>query len=93
VSAPASRYRVEFSASGRRDLNRLPERVLRAVLEFVDGPLAENPYRVGKPLVGQYDGAYSARRGSFRIVYEIHDDEVLVEVIRVAHRAEAYRRR
>ena len=67
--------------------------MLHAVFAFLDGPLAESPYRVGKALIGQYEGSYSARRGSFRVIYDIYDDEVLVEVIRVAHRAEAYRSR
>jgi len=87
------RYEIRLTGSARRDLARLPERVLHAVLAFLDGPLAENPRRVGKPLTGDLHGLHSARRGSFRIMYEIQDDQVLVMVVRIAHRAEAYRPR
>jgi len=86
-------YEIRLTGSARRDLTRLPDRVLHAVLAFLDGPLAENPHRVGKPLAGDLHGLHSARRGSFRIMYEIRDDEVLVMVVRIAHRAEAYRPR
>jgi len=86
-------YRIEFTAAARRDISRLPERVAWAVIEFCDGPLAENPYRVGKPLLGDLTGLHSARRGEYRIVYAIYDERVVVEVAYVRRRADAYRRR
>ena len=85
------RYQIRMSGPARRDLARLPDRVLHAVLAFLDGPLTENPHRVGKPLRADLLGLYSARRGSFRILYEIDDNEILVEVVRIAHRADNYR--
>ena len=78
-------HRVELAPSARRDLNRLPPRILPAVLEFVHGPLSDNPYRVGKPLTGPYRGQYAARRGSYRLRYTVDDDRVVVVVVRVAH--------
>ncbi len=38
-------YRIEFTATARRDIGRLPEGIARAVLEFCAGPLAESPHR------------------------------------------------
>lgn len=55
------------------------------------GPLADNPHRVGKPLRDDFAGVHSARRGSYRVLYEINDADHMVTVIRVAHRADAYR--
>lgn len=86
-------YRVEFTSAARRDIARLPERIAWAVLEFCEGPLAENPQRVGKPLVGDLTGLYSARRGEYRIVYSIYEERVVVEVAYVRRRADAYRGR
>jgi mRNA-degrading endonuclease RelE of RelBE toxin-antitoxin system len=77
--------------SARRDLNRLPEAVAAAVLEFIYGALAENPHRVGKPLLGELSGLHSARRGQYRVIYRIDDEVVTVTVIKVAHRGDAYR--
>lgn len=86
-------YRVEFTPGARRDIARLPERIAWAVLEFCGGPLAENPHRAGKPLVGDLTGLYSARRGEYRIIYSIYEETVVVEVAYVRRWADAYRRR
>jgi len=84
-------YRVTLSASARRALtDDLPEAVALACFEFIRGPLAENPHRVGKALSGRLQGRHSARRGEFRIIYRIDDDRILVEVITIVHRRDAY---
>jgi mRNA interferase RelE/StbE len=69
----------------------VPERVIPAIIEFVYGDLAAFPRRVGKPLSRELAGSFSARRGSYRILYEIDDEQVRVLILRVAHRADAYR--
>ena len=86
-------YQIEFTPVARRDIGRLPERIAWAVIEFCEGPLAENPHRVGKPLIGDLTGLYSARRGEYRVVYSIFDEQVLVEVAYVRRRADVYRPR
>ena len=85
-------WTVEVAPPAARDLNEVPPRVLPAVVELMFGPLAEEPKRVGKPLVGDLAGLWSARRGTFRILYEVDDDAELVIVVRVAGRADVYRR-
>jgi mRNA interferase RelE/StbE len=60
------------------------------VVEFPFGPLAADPHRVGKPLRFELAGYWSARRGQYRVVCSMHDDEVLVRFVRISHRAEVY---
>jgi mRNA interferase RelE/StbE len=85
-------FEVILAAPARRDIAMsLPEKVGTACVEFIYGPLAENPHRVGKPLRGELAGRWSARRGEYRVVYTIDDDRVVVEVVTVAHRRVAYR--
>lgn len=85
-------YQVVLSRRARRALSTdLPEVVAAACWEFLNGPLAENPQRVGTPLRGQLDGRYSARRGEFRIIYRIIEEHIRVEVINIRHRRDAYR--
>jgi mRNA interferase RelE/StbE len=87
----AARYTVLLSPAAKRAIERdLPEAVAAAVVDFLFGPLAEDPHRVGKPLRLQLEGYWSARRGQYRVIYSIHDDEVLVRVVRISHRAAAY---
>jgi mRNA interferase RelE/StbE len=85
-------YTVRFTATARRDLNGLPPRVLSAVIEFAFGALSREPRRVGKPLRRELVGKYSARRGPYRVLYRIDDDQLTVWILRVDHRADVYRR-
>jgi len=67
-----------LSSSAIRDLDRIPPRVVPAVLEFIYGPLTENPRRLGKPLRDDFAGECSARRGSYRILYRLDDARHLI---------------
>ncbi|MGM0386580.1 MAG: type II toxin-antitoxin system RelE family toxin [Actinomycetota bacterium] len=87
-------YRVRLTSSAVRDLERISPRYVDAILTFIFGPLAENPRRVGKELGRELAGLHSARRGDYRVLYEIRDTEdPRVLVHRVDHRAHAYRPR
>ena len=77
----------------RRAIDRLPEKVAIAVLDYLVGHLLENPQRVGKPLRGDLAGLHSARVGAYRIVYEIDEAGRTVRVIYIDHRADIYRPR
>jgi mRNA interferase RelE/StbE len=84
-------YRIELAPGARRAIERdLPESVAAAAWEFIIGPLASDPRRVGKPLMGKLEGRWSARRGSYRVIYTINNVDVLVMVLRVAHRSDIY---
>ncbi|MGV0633259.1 type II toxin-antitoxin system RelE/ParE family toxin [Mycolicibacillus trivialis] len=69
----------------------MPEEVAAACWEFIVNVLAHNPRRAGKALRADLAGRFSARRGGFRVVYEIHDDTVVVRFIDVRHRRDVYR--
>jgi mRNA interferase RelE/StbE len=85
-------YRIELTRAAKRALSEvLPDVVAVACWEFIRGPLADNPYRVGKPLRDQLEGRYLARRGEFRVIYSIFEDRVVVRVIHIAHRRDVYR--
>ena len=87
-------YDLQVAAGAARTIQqKLPEGVAAAVIEFITGSLIAAPRRVGKPLRRQLAGLYSARRGTFRVLYRIDDAEHLVTVVRVEHRADVYRRR
>lgn len=64
-----------------------------AIVEFMLGALLDNPLRLGGELRRELVGMRSARRGVYRIIYEINDTDHLVIVYRIEHHATAYRRR
>lgn len=86
-------YGLVVAASAERALQRLPASVAAAVVEFMLGPLVDNPRRVGHPLRRELEGLWSARRGAYRIVYEINDDIRRISVLRIDHRSDVYRPR
>jgi mRNA interferase RelE/StbE len=86
-------HEVEITPEGLPHLNRLPDKVRAAVLETILGSIAEDPERAGKLLRGELEGLSSARRGEFRVIYEIDEEAGVVLVHRAKHRRGAYRRR
>lgn len=80
-----------MAAPADRALRRLPEKAVTAVVEFMSTALTEAPERVGKPLRNELAGLWSARRGPYRIVYEVRHDERVIVVVRIAHRSHIYR--
>jgi len=57
-------YRLRVAGPAVRALERMPERVAPALVEFMTGQLLDNPQRIGKPLVGRFAGLYAARCGT-----------------------------
>lgn len=98
MSEPQDTYELLITGPAARALaNRLPEKVTAAVHEFITTTLLNNPHRLGKRLrlPPPYEGTWSARRGSYRVLYEIDDQRrtVTVTVTVVEHRGDAYRSR
>jgi mRNA-degrading endonuclease RelE of RelBE toxin-antitoxin system len=85
-------YELRATSAVRRALGEtLPEAVATAACEFITGPLLKDPYRIGKRLLPPVDDRFSARRGTYRVIYRIDDKAHLVTVVDVAHRHDAYR--
>lgn len=86
-------YDLKLAASAERMLARLPEFAAAAVVEFITGPLLENPLRVGKPLSLELAGYRAARRGAYRVIYRVDETQHIVLVARIDHRSDVYRAR
>ena len=84
-------WRLIVMAPARRQFDRLPISVAAAVLETLSA-ISENPKRLGKRLALEHEGRFSARRGPYRIIYELLEQERLVRVIAIGHRRDVYRR-
>ena len=91
----STRYRLRVTGPAARALaGHLPEKVAAAVYEFITSTLLENPHRVGKRLILlPFEGTWSARRGTYRVLYEIDEDDLVVTVTAIEHRGDAYRSR
>jgi mRNA-degrading endonuclease RelE of RelBE toxin-antitoxin system len=87
-------YELVLTPPARRALtDGLPEAVAAAVIDFLTSAIVREPRRVGKPLRGDLAGVWSARRGTYRILYRILDVPHEVVVLRIEHRRDVYRAR
>ena len=85
-------YELRTTSTVRRALGEvLPEAVAAAAYKFITGPLLREPYRVGKRLLPPMEDRFSARRGTYRIIYRIDDKNRMVTVVDVDHRRDVYR--
>ena len=88
----SDRYRLRIARPAARALSELlPEKVAVAVYAFITGALLDDPHRVGKPLDPPMAPAWTARRGTYRILSVVDDSRRIVEVTAIRHRSDAYR--
>ena len=83
-------YKVLFKASADRALKKLPREAQRRIVGEV-AMLAHDPRPAGTVKLAGDDNLWRIRIGNYRVVYEIHDDRLVVLVLRVAHRKDVYR--
>ncbi|MCY3787060.1 MAG: type II toxin-antitoxin system RelE/ParE family toxin [bacterium] len=89
---PDQPYQIVVAGPAARTIaQELPQTVAAAVIEFMTGPLLDNPRRLGVALRNELDGLWSVRRGTYRIVYRIEDARREVVILRVGHRRDVYR--
>lgn len=88
----SAQYEVRFTRAAKRALtDTLPEAVASAAFEFIMGALRDDPKRLGMQLDEPLFPLYSARRGEYRILYRLEDARLVIEVVSVMHRRDAYR--
>ncbi len=80
---------VEITPEGLRRLDRLPEKVRAAAPESILDPIADGPI-VPASHSSAVEGIRSARRGDYRIIYEVFQNEHIVLIHRVQHRRDVY---
>ena len=85
-------FDLVIAPGARRALtDLLPEPVAAAAWEFISGPLAAAPASVGTRLRPPFGDQWRARRGEYRVRYEIDDEQHVVRILDIAHRRDVYR--
>ena len=83
-------YRIEWRRSTAKDLRKLPSDVVGRVVRAVES-LSQEPRPAGCKKLSGSDFAYRLRVGAYRVIYEVFDEVILVEIVRVGHRKDIYR--
>ena len=84
-------YRVETKPAARKALDRLPKDVRKRIFARIDA-LAENPRPHGVEKLTAPVDLYRIRIGSYRVIFTIQDDVLLVVIVKIAPRGDVYRR-
>ena len=82
-------YEVKWKRSATKELKKIPKSKIPPLLKAVES-LSQNPFPSGvKKLIGS-DITFRIRVGTYRIVYDLYNDELIIEIIRVRHRKDVY---
>jgi len=83
------KFEIEFRASVEKELRKIPQKDQIRILQSI-AQLSENPRPPSsKKLSGQE--RYRLRRGKYRILYEIHDQRLLIVIVKIGHRRDVYK--
>lgn len=86
-------WKIIFSETARKEFSKMDKPIQKRIYSFLSEKLTncDNPRTLGKPLKGALADFWSFRVGDYRILIEILDSEMLIQVFRVEHRKEVYK--
>jgi mRNA interferase RelE/StbE len=82
-------YLVEYTPAAARQIRKL-NKIIQARLKSKIAMLSENPRPHGSKKLKSFEKSYRIRVGDYRVIYEIHDDVLLVLIMKVGPRREVY---
>ena len=83
-------YQIEIKPSASKELEKLPRHIIPKIVVAIR-ELGENPYPQGVKKLTGFDRTYRIRVGDYRVLYNIYENRLVIEIIRVRHRKNAYR--
>jgi len=84
-------YRVEIKSSAQKEIRKLPSKDLRDKVVDIINSLYDNPLPEEAKKIKGSNTIYRIRQGTYRIVYRLYKNELLILVIRVRHRKDVYK--
>ena len=84
-------YKIEWKQSARKELKKLQKKAIAKILRTIE-TLSDNPYPPGSRKLHGAEYTYRLRAGNYRIIYSVYSDILTIEIVRIGHRKEIYRR-
>ena len=86
-------WTIEFEPTALKELKKLGREPARQIVRTLEERIAplEDPRSLGAALTGKWRGYWCWRMGDYRVIARVEDERVLILVVRVAHRRDAYR--
>lgn len=83
-------YQIEIKPSASKELEKLPRQMVIRVVAAIR-ELADNPYPSGVKKLSGFDRTFRIRVGDYRVLYDIYENRLVIEIIRIRHRKDIYR--
>jgi len=86
-------WTIKYTDTALVQLRKLDKQTARRIINYMDEQVAalEDPRAKGKALVGPLGGLWRYRVGDYRIICDIHDDELHILVVKMGNRKDVYR--
>ena len=84
------KYSISIKRSAVKEIEAIPQKKERQGIIRRIGQLADNPRPADSKKLSGHD-RYRVRQGTYRVVYSINDEELILEVVKVGHRKDVYR--
>jgi mRNA interferase RelE/StbE len=83
-------YQIEWKGSAQKELRKLPTEMIPKIMEAVDA-LSKNPFPLNCRKLTGSEQTWRIRIGNYRVIYNVFSSILVIEIVRVAHRKDAYR--
>ncbi len=85
-------WTINYTATAKQQLKKLDKQVAKKIRDYMSDRIAEldDPRTSGKALTGNLGEFWRYRVGDYRVICDIADDQLIVLVVRVAHRKLVY---
>ncbi len=84
-------FKIEFSKPAEKQFTNIQKSDLKKISQKID-KLASNPFPTGHEKLKGEDDLYRVRQGDYRIIYSVLEKKLIVLIVKIRHRREAYRR-
>ncbi len=84
-------YKILWKKSAVKELNNIDQQIIPRIISAVEN-LSDNPFPSGVKKLLASDFTYRIRVGDYRIIYSIFQNRLVIEIIRVGHRKDIYRK-
>lgn len=84
-------YRIEWKESARKEIKKIGRKTISKIIRNIEA-LAENPCPIGSRKLHGTEHTYRLRIGVYRIIYSVYSDILTIEIIKIGHRKDVYRR-
>ncbi|HEY5408970.1 MAG TPA: type II toxin-antitoxin system RelE/ParE family toxin [Ginsengibacter sp.] len=84
-----AKYQLKIKKSAEKELANFPLEIILSIRDHII-ELGNNPFPSGYKKLKGFKNLYRIRSGSYRIIYSIQHDELIIEILKIAHRKDAY---